>query len=133
MLRNEEAAEGEESMLWFDIPPGAFSVFATQRNEQLFFNKTSLQSRKAVCLFTQLLRAWQGQPARPVPTGRILKQHCWSHHRLGTQHLFPAPPGRDTLADAASHLLHHRLQSHISWDRSCAGNRTPGSPHYPKR
>lgn len=40
MLRNGEAAEGEENTLWFEIPPGAFSLFATQRNEQLISNQT---------------------------------------------------------------------------------------------
>lgn len=50
MLRNEEAAEGEESMLWFDIPPGAFSVFATQRNEQLIFNKTCQSPEQKGCV-----------------------------------------------------------------------------------
>lgn len=40
MMRKVEAAEGGESMLWFEIPRGAVSLFATQRNEQLISNQT---------------------------------------------------------------------------------------------
>lgn len=48
-------------MLWFEIPPGAFSLFAARGTSSLFpIKPASLQSRKPLCplcLFTQLLLA----------------------------------------------------------------------------
>lgn len=77
VLRGGEAAEGRESMLWFEIPPGAFILFATQRNEQLISHKTSESpEHKACVLFTQLLLAWQGQ-----------SHISWDRSWAGNQHL----------------------------------------------